>query len=477
MTKSIYPLLRRRRPTDETHRIWSDFIPKDQASTFTQGGYYSVPAAHSALLLISLNSLLFYDANTAVRGCPADDPLESGNQHLLWIEGELSGARRKGQQVWFTGHVAPNGWVANCYEKYGRIVSSYQDTILGFVFASSECLREVADGLSVVNSHIFGHSNLDSFFWIDAKNVFPSTTSSFSPSPPSVQQLVLSPPATRTKFSNSSDRFETGFYTQLKELSQKESVDHNDYTIINMEPSIIPTYFPGFRLWQYDVSHKEKGKKWRQIDGDEERDEEEGKDYLLEEAQGDVSTLRFSQRTSSPAHPTDLSYRHRHTSPHSPSRRRSVLTPLGYTQYYLPLPLVNENSGYGPGSHGAALLKKHGEHGVRPTAGWEIEYTTYTAENLARSLLGKSDQPPAIPLGMLPSGIAEVVRKYRTRSGEGVEGLRKVLEGRLNLVSYEMEDLTIGSWLRLGKTLGRSETHWKLYLKRMFVSTGIERSW
>ena len=328
------------------------------------------------------------------------------------------------------------------------------------------------------NSHIFGHSNLDSFFWIDAKDVFPSLRPTPPPPSPShhPSQLVFpNPPTTPTKYSNSSDRFETGFYTQLKELSQQATVDYDDYTIINMEPSIIPTYFPGFRLWQYDISKKDEGRRWRQIVGDELDQEDEGEDASIEGAQRSTGFLRFSKRT--PPN-TDLSHLTRHTSPHSPSRTKSYLTPLGYTQYYLPLPLVNENSGYGPGPHGAALLKKRGEHGIRPTAGWEIEYTTYSAKNLARSLLGRSDQPPSIPIQMLPEGIAEVVRKYRTRSGEGgIDSLRKVLRGTLNLVSYELEDLTIPSWLELGRTLGRSEVHWKLYLKRMFVSTGIERSW
>lgn len=249
-------------------------------------------------------------------------------------------------------------------------------------------------------------------------------------------------------------------------------VNYDDYSIMNMEPSIIPTYFPGLRLWQYDVSKR--SKRWRKS-SDESEDGSEGV-VAGEESSGeeDEDSIRFEKRKTR----NDSDPLLRHVDPQSPSRFQSYLTPLGYTQYFLPLPLVNANSGYGPGRAGAALLKKHGEKGQRPPAQWEIEYTTFTSKNLARSLLGLEDQPAAIPTHLLPPSVHQLVRKYGVRGGKGaLASLEKVLKGKENLISYELENLTIPEWLKLGKQLGGSEVHWKVYLKRMFVSTGIERSW
>ena len=239
---------------------------------------------------------------------------------------------------------------------------------------------------------------------------------------------------------------------------------YDDYTIINMEPTIIPTYFPAVRLWNYDISGK-KGDRWRQTVDDLDKIDGE------EEVEGVIGDETNSKRKGNHDHHPS----HRHTSPHSPSRTRSYLTPLGYVQYYLPLFNANANSGYGPGPHGAALLAKRGEKGHRPPATWEIEYTTYTAKGLARSLLGLAGQPSAIPLRLLSVEVYQAVRNHGVKGG--VDALAKILQTKENLISYELEDLTIPSWLKLGRELGRSEQRWKLYLKRMFVSTGIERSW
>lgn len=109
-------------------------------SNFIAGGYYSIEAIPSKLLLISLNTMYMYDANKVVKGCPAFDPsqarkrkIDPGTQELIWLEKELERARNLGMQVWLVGHVSPSldNWYEGCYVNYGELVLRYHDTILG----------------------------------------------------------------------------------------------------------------------------------------------------------------------------------------------------------------------------------------------------------------------------------------------------------------------------------------------------------
>jgi endopolyphosphatase len=129
--------------TSEFLKIWKHYIPESHLHTFARGGYYSIEAIPDQLLLISLNTLYFYENNKAVDGCPSfsrgwkgkkddDDP---GTEELEWLEQQLVLARMKGMQVWLTGHVPVTKatWYEGCYSRYGELVLSFHDTIVGYV--------------------------------------------------------------------------------------------------------------------------------------------------------------------------------------------------------------------------------------------------------------------------------------------------------------------------------------------------------
>lgn len=113
-------------------RTWKHFIPESNKHTFARGGYYSVEAIPETLLLVSLNTLYFYENNKIVEyvalfllsplvwsdvlvcvhsGCPDDtedmsiySTTDPGTEHLQWLEQQLLLARSAGMQVWLTGH-------------------------------------------------------------------------------------------------------------------------------------------------------------------------------------------------------------------------------------------------------------------------------------------------------------------------------------------------------------------------------------
>ena len=114
------------------------FIPEAMRHTFSRGGYYSLPILHDQLLLISLNTIYFFEKNTAVDGCPRDEgrgEMDPGSEQLLWLEQQLYLAKEKGMKVWLTGHVPPNrgNWYEDCLGEYTKLSLEYNDIILGYV--------------------------------------------------------------------------------------------------------------------------------------------------------------------------------------------------------------------------------------------------------------------------------------------------------------------------------------------------------
>ena len=257
---------------------------------------------------------------------------------------------------------------------------------------------------------------------------------------------------------------------------QKEA-NMSDHSIVNVNPSVIPTYLPAVRVWEYNATRDD----WRQdVDGavgwgddfaSSDDDDDGDEDDELSSRSTLLSLLPTSlQLIFSPSllgrrkkhrkhgkHRKDPPRLPRHFSPSSPACTNRFRTPLGYTQYFLELDKVNLNSGYGPGKEGMKLLKERGETGMRPTPEWSVEYVTGTAESVARKVLRGEVM-----------GMPESVRQIALQGKESVvSALREA-----GVVPYEMRDLTVGSWIELGRTLARSDKAWKEFGHRMFVSSG-----
>lgn len=131
--------------------IWTDQIPAAQHATFLDGGYFSTEVRAGDLAVISLNTLYWYDANAATRGCKkASQP---GSIHLDWLEQQLQDFCTRGIQVHLIGHVPPTAgnYFSDCYSRYTETVLQYQDTIVG--------------------QH-FGHMNIDAWFLQENEALF-----------------------------------------------------------------------------------------------------------------------------------------------------------------------------------------------------------------------------------------------------------------------------------------------------------------
>jgi len=222
----------------------------------------------------------------------------------------------------------------------------------------------------------------------------------------------------------------------LKDFSElPEDVDYGDYAVINVSPSVVPAYFPSFRVFTYNASTEAvKGALERRERRD--RGETFGRPPPHGHRKPDRSKPREKQckkaqyKNSWRCHFSKDSW---HSDPEAPSRKNGLMSPLGFAQYYLP-----------------DLEKASKKH----TPEWELEYMTYGLSTLEKN--GTDESQEVIPEENLPKSL---------RNGGGGK-----------YAPYSMEDLTIPSWIELAKKLGDGENRKlrKKFRKYMFMGHGEE---
>ena len=136
----------------------------------------------------------------------------------------------------------------------------------------------------------------------------------------------------------------------------------------------------------------------------------------------------------------------RHFSKTSPSRRNGPLSPLGYTQFYLPG--VDEQSEEPPK--------------------WAVEYTTLKAHQLFPD---NATQPFPVPVHLLPGyDVALDPRRHATDDvdNEDLAGKRLRFDAEMKRITpWGMKDLTIGSYVKLARKLVAERKMWNKFSEIM----------
>jgi endopolyphosphatase len=223
-------------------------------------------------------------------------------------------------------------------------------------------------------------------------------------------------------------------YDSFQALPARRKIRPENYVITHTGPSVIPTFLPSVRVWHYNVTDPSDSYRpslegtsvvnagddtaWKRlIDRASEAWGSFSLDGLMKLYDFDILKRRRGRKHRKKKKKPIVRLP-RHSSPHAPSRTNRYLTPLGYTQYILP-------------------LDKH------PGPDWTIEYVTYPAKKLKTFL-------PAHMQGNSSSFLQDVH------------------------TPYDFHDLTISRWLGLAKDLTASKQAWKDYVKLMYVSSGAE---
>ncbi|KAG9285690.1 hypothetical protein G9A89_002257 [Geosiphon pyriformis] len=302
-------------------QIWAPFIPESQLEVFKKGGYMEVEVIKNRLIVASLNSIYFFKSNTAAQGCAAND--EPGTDQIKWLKDVLRKARKNGMKVWIVGHVAPSKskYTPTCWKKYASLSHQYNDVILG---------------------HLYGHSNMDYFYFIrETKRGLQSLNKTKIDEENYQDELELDDDKDETEYEgfngdiklweqnefgdseDDNDEIKTTVFNiekyarkLLKHYRQIPSVERmtiNQYTVIHVNPSVIPTFFPGLRIYEYNTTipdHKISAKNIVEIDGDKDKDN---------------SNMNISKKNyDKPLPPIN-----------------TFLSPIGYTQFFINLTLAN----------------------------------------------------------------------------------------------------------------------------------------
>ncbi|GBE79453.1 Endopolyphosphatase [Sparassis crispa] len=284
--------------TFEFSSIWRSFMPFESYQVFQRGGYYSVEVIPDSLAVISLNTMYFYDSNKAVGGCEYTDPEDPGNLQFDWLEVQLDIFRRRGMQVWLTGHVPPssNNFFPDCYVRYAELSLRYQDTILG---------------------HLYGHMNADHFFFMDAETISSTSVPSLTDDPDEIDTL-----------GRKKELYDTLIRTFADLPKGTKNISYDDYGVVNVSPSVVPNpYLPSFRIFTYNITGSQYVPKAQ--------DEEEG----TLQASNSISLAGRAASCNDSMHRNTWRCQLTqpwHSNPHSPSRSNNLWSPLGFAQYYLP---------------------------------------------------------------------------------------------------------------------------------------------
>ncbi|WVQ75194.1 hypothetical protein IAR50_004805 [Cryptococcus sp. DSM 104548] len=456
------------RITSEFLSIWKRFIPPEASHVFERGAYFSSEVIPDKLAVISMNTLFWYDSNTLVDGC-GDHSNDPGALEMDWLEVQLSNFRERGMQVWLTGHVPPHmgHYYDDCYLRYGDLALRYQDTIVG---------------------HLFGHMNIDHFFFIDVDEL--EATSQLLPlSPPNASIQAYGPylpnsysPSGRYTIQGRSGarNLEEELKKDFGEMPGPGTLKLKDYAVMNVAPSVIPTYYPGIRVFSYNITGAEDDFQdlYKAADNEEdqyEQDEEEGGDtlnsYFLDSREIEDPSLLSTLKSKGGGHrhkqPKDdcslpenedkphctFKRKPRYSSKNSPSRRNGPLSPLGFVQFYLP-----------------DLSKKSVKKGKKEPE-WKVEYTTYKIKDLVPK--GNLTQPVPVPLHLLPSYDPAIFQhpKNKAEQKEIAKKQDKFSKALKKVTPYRMKDLTVGSWVKLARLLVLEKKRWSKFAELMLVST------
>lgn len=347
--------------TREFFKIWRQFIPQPQFHIFNKGAYFFQEVIPGQLAVLSINTLYLFKSNPLVDSC--DRKKDPGYKIFKWLGYVLKELRRRDMKVWLTGHVppTPKNYDISCLRKYIMWVHEYRDIIIG---------------------GLYGHMNIDHFAPLDAKMAYDSFESKYKELlkqsefatfekdededslslekvyenfDSSIHHDSLDVP--RGHFDFSSDihieagvpkgkvdymnTFRETMYADIKKEKKCGKLSER-YAVVHVTASVVPTFNPGLRVWEYNITdlHETKNLDYGAWDlffaGIEDLlDSDDGIEYHDPFVTFSKKVDAFRKdKTIPPKMPKDL--------PLGPAYNRQLFTPERYVQYYLDLVGLNE---------------------------------------------------------------------------------------------------------------------------------------
>lgn len=357
--------------TREFYKIWHPFVPEEQQRMFDKAASFFTEIIPGKLAVLSINTLYLYKANPLVDNCNSSK--EPGYQLLLWLGYVLEELRNRGMKVWLSGHVPPipKNYDISCFHKFNLWTHEYRDIIVGGVY---------------------GHMNMDHFIPLNGKK-----SRKYLESPAyqdSLKRLSKKSLDDLLNYENGDDddisehalaagelhgmgakpfnkesymkKVKRTFYQKIhdqiddvetlgkkskggkknKDTKYKPIVEEDfmeKYSIVNIAGSVIPTFNPSFRVWEYNITElglgegKLKQKSWdsffKTLESNMKK-ESDNFDSIFNKYNEKLHTsLVNTDKTIPKKMPKSL--------PLGPAYVPQLFTPTKFVQYYADLDAVN----------------------------------------------------------------------------------------------------------------------------------------
>ncbi|CAL9730997.1 endopolyphosphatase [Monosporozyma unispora] len=316
--------------TREFYRIWHWFIPEEQQKLFSRYGSFVKEVIPGQLAVISINTLYMFKANPLVDNCMK--PSEPGYQLLIWLGFVLEEMRSRGIKVWLSGHVPPleKNLERSCYHKFTLWTHEYRDIIVGGVY---------------------GHMNMDHFVPVNgpaSRRFLDDLNSVQDYEDELMSEIDLPFLAQGSKPTNKESYMETVRDTIYGKIAKKLSPKRRKrkgkkpktardlqykYSVVNVAGSVIPTFNPSMRIWEYNISDWEQQVLFQQNYEPWEQFFTRVDNIIKEEAS--AKTTRKEDKTVPPKMPKDMSL--------GPAYVPQLFSPTRFIQYYADLDKINDN--------------------------------------------------------------------------------------------------------------------------------------
>lgn len=353
--------------TREFFKIWRPFVPQLQLHIFNRGAYFFQEVIPNQLAVLSINTLYLFQLNPLVDTC--DKKKDPGYKIFLWLGYVLKEMRKRNMKVWLTGHVPPNAknYDISCLRKYIAWSHEYRDVIIG---------------------GLYGHMNIDHFIPLDSVMAYNSLQKKFKDVEfdslqfdtdvdteelgeeveedlPDVELEDLYRTFKAPIYNDDADselgfdfdfnddvwveggvpNGKVGYMNTLRETlyasvkkKRKSGLHGERYSVVHVTASVVPTFNPGVRVWEYNITElydtkAHEAESWEQffssIDGVLE-DEELSFDIFK------LKKNKKKDKTLPPKMPEDAKL--------GPGYVPQLFTPERYVQYYLDLAEVNKGN-------------------------------------------------------------------------------------------------------------------------------------
>ncbi|KAK2760754.1 Endopolyphosphatase [Arachnomyces sp. PD_36] len=462
--------------TKRLGEIWHKFIPEEQRHSFHEGGWYFTEVIPDKLAVVSLNTMYFFDKNSAVDGCKHKS--EPGYEHMEWLRIQLQSLRKRKMKAIIIGHVPPartstkENWDETCWQKYTLWLRQFRDVVVGSSFGHMNIdhfMFQDAHDLTIGGLDIGQNEEADDQVSIQSGVDYLTSLKALWENLPSSPKWYAFPPASteeqefdlqddlEDEESSSDGEFQTEKKKKKKKKKQRrkflkkiDGVWAERYSVSLVSPSVIPNYFPSLRVIEYNITGLENTPTWAEVeaasklkdgddyeednkaspspvedDSDDDYDDTEDNDDTPSDNDADTSKKgkKNNKKKKKKKPKSKIPKPPSKSAPPGPAYSNQPLTWLGYTQYYANLTRLNAEI--------ASMERESTTYDSTP--GWrEFLIDKYTDNNK------KGGKKPKDPIPF------EYEVEYDTRTDK----------------VYNMEDMTVRSYFGLASMIaGRSSKH------------------